>query len=89
MNIIEILTPVCSANRPTLIIIGFLGGRGSVHFQTSVDRRPSKIKVGGFDSDDKVLFTIIKYINKVKFNPGEQYPMQTNYGFDEVLFLHV
>ena len=29
------------------------GGRGAAHFQTSVDRRPAKIKVGGFESDDK------------------------------------
>jgi len=29
------------------------GGRGNLHFLTSVDRRPSKIRIEGFDSDDK------------------------------------
>ena len=35
------------------------GGRGNVHFQTSVDRRPSKIKITGFDNDDKVTLIFI------------------------------
>ena len=30
-----------------------------MHFQTSVDRRPSKIKITGFDNDDKVTLSFI------------------------------
>ena len=30
-----------------------------MHFQTSVDRRPSKIKITGFDNDDKVTLIFI------------------------------
>ena len=36
------------------VILFVIGGRGNAHFQTSVDRRPSKIKISGFDADDKV-----------------------------------
>ena len=40
----------------TLFVI--IGGRGNAHFQTSVDRRPSKIKISGFDADDKVFYNV-------------------------------
>lgn len=38
-------------------IFFYLGGRGNLHFLTSVDRRPSKIRIEGFDSDDKVAIS--------------------------------